>query len=339
MTARIACIGGAHVDRTLRASAPVMMRSSNPVETNETIGGVACNVARVAARLGAEVAFLGLVGDDEAGRKVRAALDAEGVDTGKLAICDAATATYTAVLDRDGNLVVGLADMPIYERITAAHVMAEREWLSAYPVWFGDANMPRETLRYLGFQCRRHHQENPKMGQDHHFVTSAVSESKMRNVVGVWAAVHFGNAQEISSHFYDLEYLDRANRYLLTDEAYVATFGAAGCLAVNDFFEIGVPAAPAVVRDVTGAGDALVGAFLAQLEPDTDLYNRAVFDPLLRRAVVAAAFAVEEDGGVPVRLTREDWRSRIEGLRTSPWWTQEEDVASHYARIFPPDTR
>ncbi|MFC8003450.1 carbohydrate kinase family protein [Streptomyces olivaceus] len=49
-----------------------------------TLGGSAAIMACGAARLGLRVAFAGRVGDDDAGRYIRASLDSHGVDTGAL---------------------------------------------------------------------------------------------------------------------------------------------------------------------------------------------------------------------------------------------------------------
>ena len=82
---RIALVGLASWDRLL-----VVDRLAGPGEyaivvTEASLpGGTTTNTAVALARLGAAVAFTGLVGDDEAGERMRAALAAEGVDVGWL---------------------------------------------------------------------------------------------------------------------------------------------------------------------------------------------------------------------------------------------------------------
>ena len=145
-----------------------------------------------AARLGADVAFIGLVGDDDAGRRVRAALEAEGVDTAGLAVSpDAPTATYSALLDAAGELVVALADMDIYERMTPAWLGARDAAIdrsSDNTILFTDANPPIETIAGLW-----------KRGDEHYLVTDAVSVDKAERVE-VLADLHFRNRDEMPYH-------------------------------------------------------------------------------------------------------------------------------------------
>ncbi|MYS19500.1 Sugar or nucleoside kinase, ribokinase family [Streptomyces sp. DvalAA-14] len=65
-----------------------------------TLGGSAAIMACGAARLGLRTAFAGRVGDDEAGRFVRAALDARGVDTAALRLDPELPTPLTTVLNR-----------------------------------------------------------------------------------------------------------------------------------------------------------------------------------------------------------------------------------------------
>ncbi|MCA2221798.1 carbohydrate kinase family protein [Nonomuraea aurantiaca] len=68
-----------------------------------TLGGSAAIMACGAARLGLRVAFAGRVGDDDAGRYVRDALNACGVDTEALRVDPERSTPLTVVLTRDGG--------------------------------------------------------------------------------------------------------------------------------------------------------------------------------------------------------------------------------------------
>jgi ribokinase len=65
-------------------------------------GGKATNQAIAAARLGASVAFVSVVGDDARGRDAVALLDREGIDTRHLAVRPGATDAGVIVLADDG---------------------------------------------------------------------------------------------------------------------------------------------------------------------------------------------------------------------------------------------
>ena len=62
--ARIACLGGAHVDRHGVLQGPLVLGTSNPGRVSSDFGGVARNVAENLARLGRRVSMLSRVGAD-----------------------------------------------------------------------------------------------------------------------------------------------------------------------------------------------------------------------------------------------------------------------------------
>ncbi|MGV9968724.1 carbohydrate kinase family protein [Streptomyces olivaceus] len=88
-----------------------------------TLGGSAAIMACGAARLGLRVAFAGRVGDDDAGRYVRAALDSHGVDTGALHTDPRLPTPLTVVLTQgeDRAIVTAPGTLPA---TTAADVPA-----------------------------------------------------------------------------------------------------------------------------------------------------------------------------------------------------------------------
>ncbi len=331
MSARIVCIGAAHVDRTARALGPVALGSSNPVAMRSSVGGVACNAARVAARLGATVAFIGLAGDDEAGRTVRAALRSEGVDTARLASAEGATATYTAFLDEAGDLVVALADMGLYDRIGPEAIDDAADLLDECAVWFADANLPVETLgtlsRAWGLRVARW-QANPSGTRRPTLVLDAVSVAKAARTRDIACDLRFMGRDEARVVYPNLDLGQIAREEARRGGTAIVTFGAEGCLAIGQPFGIGgsfhqhaIRAAPAALRDVTGAGDALIGAVLARLaagprrkEGPGGEIGHAIAEAL-EEGVVAAAFAVEETGSVPTRLTRAALRERLAHAR------------------------
>ena len=85
MSASVCVIGSINVDLVVNAD-----RLPLPGETvlggsfSVHDGGKGANAAVAAARGGATVAFIGAVGHDEHGERARAALAAEGIDTGRI---------------------------------------------------------------------------------------------------------------------------------------------------------------------------------------------------------------------------------------------------------------
>jgi sugar/nucleoside kinase (ribokinase family) len=89
-----------------------------------TLGGSAAIMACGAARLGLSVAFTGRVGDDDAGRFMREALAAHGVNTSALRTDPDLPTPLTVIITRDGDRAM-LTAAGVLAATTAADVPAE----------------------------------------------------------------------------------------------------------------------------------------------------------------------------------------------------------------------
>ena len=78
-----------------------------------------------------------------------------GIEDTPLTFLDRATPSYTAILDTDGNLLIGLADMALYDiygpRQIARRTM--RDAIEAADAVLTDANLPEATLSALARAC------------------------------------------------------------------------------------------------------------------------------------------------------------------------------------------
>ncbi|TIN34992.1 MAG: winged helix-turn-helix transcriptional regulator, partial [Mesorhizobium sp.] len=113
---RMICIGGAVLDRKYHARKDLIFGTSNPVDGYRSFGGVARNVAENLVRLGVDVSFVSIVGDDETGRSLVRHLRDLGADVSQvITTTERPTAEYAAILDLNNDLVLGIADMEIFE--------------------------------------------------------------------------------------------------------------------------------------------------------------------------------------------------------------------------------
>jgi pseudouridine kinase len=282
-TSRVVCIGGAAVDRKYRALATIRPGTSNPVTSERSFGGVARNVAENIARLGPQASLVSIVGDDDNGRALLDGLKRVGIDTGTVLTSDThATAEYVAVLQPDGELAVGLANMAIFDEITPA--LLRRMEPDLGPAWtFADCNLPSETVHDLIGLARK---------QALMLVIDAVSTPKVmrlpQDLRGI--GVLFLNLDEARA------YLDRpevspeaAVKALLARgvERVVLTLGNKGLVAADRSGIARIGAIEAEIVDATGAGDALIAATLVAMLRGTSLEKAA------RLGTVAAALTVE----------------------------------------------
>jgi len=152
---KVACIGAMHLDVKARVSGEVHPATSNPARTVRTPGGAAGNVARNLGRLGLPVSLFSIVGNDAAGHSLLGELHAAAVDTSGVQHSPGPpTGSYLAILDRDGRLLLGAADMEVYDLLDLAWADRVGPALGEFDAWVIDANLPAATigrlLRYAG---------------------------------------------------------------------------------------------------------------------------------------------------------------------------------------------
>jgi pseudouridine kinase len=282
-------IGGANLDVLARSSGPLRAHTSNPGAVLRTYGGVGRNVAENLARLGTPTRMLLAVGDDTAGQEVLARTRFAGVNTQRVP-WEGPTGTYTALLDGDGSLVAGVADMAATESIAPEHVdgagVADADWLVL------DGNLPTATLAH------------------------ALRLADAAGVPVVLDPVSAPKATLIAS------YLDGVPVHTLTpttdelvaltgDDApgsAAATLHARGVEVVwlregvrgSTLFRpdmaperVAIPAVAAV--DVTGAGDAMLAAYVHALDRGADLTRAAYEGAAAAMLTVQSAETVRPD--------------------------------------------
>lgn len=153
-TKMITIIGAAHVDQTMLVVGQTNLGRTNPARIMHTPGGVAANIARAFAAFNiAEnplpVAFVGAaaIGDDRPARMLDLAEINGPPIQPYFARLDGSPPRYTAMLDCDGELIIGAADMALYERVTPADILSLLEPLLSRSVAVViDANFPQDTI-------------------------------------------------------------------------------------------------------------------------------------------------------------------------------------------------
>jgi len=267
--APIVCIGGFNIDRKLRLLAQALDDSSNPCEAHETPGGVVRNVAENLARLGLPVALIAAVGDDAGGRMLMEQAARVGINTDAvLKLRRVVTDSYTAVLAPDGGLHLGLAAMPLVERLNPWALNASKALRAGAALVVADGNLPTDAWPLLLAEARA--SGVPLVGV-------AVSEAKMERLPQDLAGLHLLilNAGELSTVAVDPD-TALARLHERGAGCVLVSHGEAGLLLSQSGREPRRWAAPQVkVVDVTGAGDALSAGVCAGLLRDPHDFDAA----------------------------------------------------------------
>jgi len=306
MPGRVVVVGSVNVD--LVVVAPRLPGPGETVTGGDLArhhGGKGGNQAVAAARLGAPVAFVGAVGDDDFGVAARAALAAEGIDVTHLAGAARPTGVALIVVDaRAENLITvapGANATPTRASVTAA--------LTALVVGPGDVvlacrEVPPDAVRAALATARAAGavavlNPAPADGLDAETIALADVLTPNETELGLLAAPGGASAGPAAARAAPeparVDEVEETARRLLADgpggRAVVVTLGAAGALAVPAAGPaILVSAVRVVPVDTTGAGDAFNGALAVGLAAGLPL-GEAV-----RRAVAAAGLSATRPG-------------------------------------------
>jgi sugar/nucleoside kinase (ribokinase family) len=233
---RVACVGLATRDTIV--TVPEHPPADGRVVADDWVvagGGPAATAAVTLARLGVDVAFFGVVGDDEAGAFVRDGLAAEGVDVGGLAVVQGARTPQSVILvGPDGSR--SIVHRPADAEIPA--VQPDAAWVHVDHAGYGRA---RGRLSVDG--------GNPIPGLD---------------LKGV--ALYAPTEERLREDFGDAEAALAAGA-----ETVVVTRGAEGSAAYTREGAVEAPGVRCEPVSTLGAGDVFHGALLAFLVRGTPL--------------------------------------------------------------------
>jgi pseudouridine kinase len=291
MRPHILAIGGAHIDRRGQVSGTYVPAASNPGTMREDVGGGVFNALRTAVRRGAGASLVSLRGGDAAGETVARAIAEAGIDDLSAVFLDRATPSYTAILDSDGELVVGFADMGLYDLAFPKQLRRAklREAAATADALFVDANLPEAAL-----------ERATTLTTGRPVFAIAISPAKAVRLSGVSTRLTqlFTNRSEAAA-LTGLEKTAEAPALVaaLRDAGFRGGVISAGhgpvvAYDAEDAFAV-TPPAPRRVADVTGAGDALAGATVAAL-----LAGRPLREAV-REGLAAALLAIESERAVP----------------------------------------
>jgi len=295
---QICVFGGAHIDRRGRISGETAAGASNPGAWFVEAGGGGFNAARTLARLGHRVHMVSARGGDADGEMVAQAAEAAGVIDCPVTFLDRKTPSYTAILEKDGNLVIALADMDLYRMFSPRRLRqrATRDLLAGCTMVVADANLPAETITSL--------------------VSAASAQKKIVAGIAISPAkvVRYSRCLDSMTFLF----MNEAEARALTGgdveapEQWPARLRAAGlnggvvtrggepALAFDGSRSVSVaPPLLDTLGDVTGAGDALAAGFLSAHAGGEDLGSS------LRHGIAAAGITVRSALAVSEKMSRQ----------------------------------
>jgi ribokinase len=293
----ICVLGSANQDLVLRvAELPKPGETVTAQSTSAHLGGKGANQAVAAARMGAQVTFIGATGTDEAARWLRERLTEAKVDITYLAALEGTPSgqAYVMLSDRGENaiVVVGGANLAVRpDELSEAAMKGHRVYLS-------QLETPPTVICALfshpdavsGIRVLNAAPALPEGRSLFHMADILiVNETELAAYAGI-ADIGQGPGDQID-----------AARSLIKrpNQSVVITLGAAGVAIVSEDDVTRTPGRRVEVVDTTGAGDCFCGVLAAELARGVPLEAAAWF------ANGAAALAVTRLGAstsAPTRL-------------------------------------
>lgn len=285
MSPRIVVVGSTNTD--LVVTVPHFPARGETVlggDLRQVAGGKGANQAVAAARMGANVTFIGRVGDDDYGRQARASLEAEGIDTAYLSVTPgvASGIALISVQARTGENSIVVAP-GANALLTPEDITAAGEAFKTAQVVVVSLEIPLETVLAavsLAHALQRQVILNPAPAR-------SLPDQLLSRV-----DLLVPNEKE-------LQVLGTVEQLLAAGVgAVVTTLGAAGARLESKGISLGVAAPRVVAVDTVAAGDCFTGALAVELARGTELPQAVQF------AVVAASLKVTRHGaqaGMPMR--------------------------------------
>ncbi|MGM8216116.1 carbohydrate kinase [Bacillaceae bacterium W0354] len=304
----ITCIGGANIDRKAFSKQQVKFGSSNPVTTEETFGGVARNVAENLVRLNLNTKLLTFVGQDAEGKAIVEASQQLGIDMSlTVTIPHERTGTYTALLNPDGEMVVSLAEMDIYDQVTID--LLESRWnnISGSKAIFVDTNISEEALHFIIKKCEHSHLSlfiDP--------VSSAKAAKLPENLSGVHTILPNREEAELLSNvkINTLADCEKAAHAIQERGAnnVIITLGEEGIFYKTPS-DVGFLKPPHTkIKDVTGAGDAFAASLIYGISMDEP------FHVACKYGLAGASMTLQSPQSVSQELSPEKIKQLIKEL-------------------------
>lgn len=294
-------IGGAAFDVKARSLTPVRLRTSNPGRITRTPGGVGRNIAENLARLGCRVHLVATIGSDPDGDELLAQTARAGVETGHMVRSPHPTGSYLALLDSDGELLAGISDFSATDALTVSEVSPARELVAGAGVAVVDANLPAavvawvlEVVAVTGARVVLEPVSVVKAGRLSGLVDPGrplFAVTPNTDELAALAGVPVNDEPQA---------ITAAARLLHArgvTHVWVSRGPGGSLLCSADGTVTALPAQPAEVVDVTGAGDALTAGFVRGLLAGQEPADAARSGHLVAALTIASPHTVRPDLG------------------------------------------
>lgn len=229
---------------------------SIPGNIKISLGGVSRNIAENMARVGINVKFISLLGDDESGRSLLESAKKIGCDmSDSLIVNGKRTPTYMAILNEKGEMVSAVSDFELMSSMTTEFIDSKSEIFEKAEYTFVDAD-DSKNLEYI----------LSRFSKKTRFILDPISSSKALTVKHLLKYFHTIKPNRVEAEALvgfpldSTESLKRAGEYFynLGIKNIFISLDEEGIFYKTETDCGKIKATNVTVKNVTGAGDSFV---------------------------------------------------------------------------------
>ena len=259
MNHQVVCIGAMLVDELFYCQQNVVAGTSNPASVKRSPGGVMRNIVHHLVLLGIPVEFITVAGNDADGKWLIKNCKESGISMNHTMIAECSTGKYAALLNPDGSLFAAAAVNPSEDFLTIPFLQSKDEIMDKATMIVADTNLNIIVLEWLIGYCKT---RNKLLIIE---PVSVVKAKKLSDIDLNGLYMVTPNEDELLSLSTLRNKKDDICRELFEKGVQQVWLrkGAEGSEMISANGSQHLAAPQANVKDITGAGDAALAAWIA----------------------------------------------------------------------------
>jgi len=304
--AYVCVLGGTNMDIQGFPRNRLILKDSNPGEVKLSLGGVGRNISENMVKLGMDTKLISVVGGDVYGSKILEEARLIGLDMqDSLILKDQPTSTYLSMLDESGDMMVAIAHMDIFEKMTIEFIKSKKHLIENSRLCVIDTNVPKDVIEYVLTNFK---------GTE--FFLDTVSSTKAQKIKELIGCFHTIKPNKIEAEMLSgikintKDDLKKAADYFLNQgvKRVFITMGEEGTYYNDGQNENLIPTPTIKVVNATGAGDAFVAGLAYSYCNDFEL------DYTTRFAMTASVLALSHENTINPNMSLENINKKMKEI-------------------------
>jgi pseudouridine kinase len=147
---KITVIGAANIDLIGYPKNKLIYRDANIGALETKFGGVGRNIAENLSKLGFEVNFLSVFGDDDFSKRIIESCNDCGIKTdNSIILQNTNTSIFMAIMDIENDMALAINDMHIYNKVPDSFILNNIKLIDQIEFCVLETNMPKRILELV----------------------------------------------------------------------------------------------------------------------------------------------------------------------------------------------